>query len=188
MAVGSEVAPSTDWTGINWACVEDAVGLGVGGSVGLGVGGSVGLGVGGSVGLGVGQAPPAQAAELLLLWSEAQRTNSVVTDAGVESELAPACIRTVVGLVNAASPAHWMWKSDSTARVTVQLWTAWSVVQTEAMLGADQASARPAVEAMSVANNPRAATNERMRGVFMVPPASDQFRLPDRRWRSITAR
>ena len=108
VAVGCEVAPSTDWTGINGACVGDAVGDGdgVGGSVGDGVGGSVGLGVGGSVGVGVGQAPPAQAAELLLLWSEAQRTNSVVTDAGVESELAPACIRTVVGLVNAASPAH----------------------------------------------------------------------------------
>ena len=89
-AVGSDVAPWSDWTGINWACVEDAVGDGVGGSVGD----------------GVGQAPPAHAAELLLLWSEAQRTNSVVTDAGVESELAPACIRTVVGLVNAASPAH----------------------------------------------------------------------------------
>ena len=106
VAVGSDVAPSTDCTGISGTCVGDAVGLGVGGSVGLGVGGSVGLGVGGSVGDGVGQAPPAQAAELLLLWSEAQRTNSVVTDAGVESELAPACIRTVVGLVNAASPAH----------------------------------------------------------------------------------
>ena len=105
-AVGSDVAPWSDWTGINWACVEDAVGDGVGGSVGDGVGGSVGDGVGGSVGDGVGQAPPAHAAELLLLWSEAQRTNSVVTDAGVESELAPACIRTVVGLVNAASPAH----------------------------------------------------------------------------------
>jgi hypothetical protein len=101
VAVGSDVAPWSDWTGINSACVEDAVGLGVGGSVGDGVGGSVGD--------GVGQAPPAHAAELLLLWSEAQRTNSVVTDAGVESELAPACIRTVVGLVNAASPAHWMW-------------------------------------------------------------------------------
>ncbi len=120
--IGVAVSPWNDWKGVAVGA-DVSVGLCVGGTVtaavGVAVTGSVGGAVCGSVGVavapwnvwngdGVEQAPPVQAAELLLLWSEDQRTYRVVTDAGVDSELAPACIVTLVALVNAELFAHWM--------------------------------------------------------------------------------
>lgn len=52
--------------------------------------------------------PPVHVAWLWLVLSDAQRTYSVVTDAGVESEFAPACIVTVVAPEKPELPAHWM--------------------------------------------------------------------------------